>query len=236
MIKINKSQALPELVALQKESVNKGLDANTAFKNLLNPLKTQVLQQLSRDQGALCAFCMRRIPDDRGLPHAKIEHLVPRNGKDVTCGAFGALDYNNMLAVCSGNEPDKSKHHELTCDASRGNAPLTVNPLDESTLSTIYYNAVDGTIHASDSVIEKDLVTTLNLNCNVDAVQLPKARKAVLDTVDLVIAPLLDNTDVLLSTCEKLLSKYEADSEKKQPYVGIIIWRLLNIISRIKKT
>ena len=136
MIKINKSQALPELVALpQKESVNKGLDANTAFKNLLNPLKTQVLQQLSRDQGALCAYCMRRIPDDRGLPHAKIEHLVPRNGKDVTCGAFGALDYNNMLAVCSGNEPDKSKHHELTCDASRGNAPLTVNPLDESRLA-----------------------------------------------------------------------------------------------------
>ena len=236
MIKVKKSKALPELTTLQKEAVENGLDADAAFESLRNPLKAQVLQQLSRDQGALCAYCMRRIPDERGLPHAKIEHWVPRNSANSTCGAYGALDYNNMLAVCSGNQPDKSRRHELTCDASRGNKSLTVNPLDDSTISTIFYNPVDGTIHASDPVINTDLVSTLNLNCNVDAVQLPNSRKAVLDTVDLQIAPLIDDVNELLLICKKLLSVYEADSENKQPYVGIIIWRLKCIISKLEKT
>lgn len=236
MIKINKSQAMPELIALQKEAIENGLDADSAFESLRNPLKAQVTQQLMCDQGSLCAYCMRRIPDERGLPHAKIEHWIPRNGEGTICGAIGALDYNNLLAVCSGNQPDKSRHHELTCDASRGNKMLKVNPLDESTLNTIYYNAVDGTIHAEDSAIENDLVSTLNLNCNVDAVQLPNARKAVLDTVDLRIAPLIEKTDELLLICKKLLTVYEADSENKQPYAGIIIWRLKSIISKFQKT
>ena len=229
MILINKTQPLSELTALQQEAVDNGLDADSAFEKLRNPLKKQVLQQLLREQGHLCAYCMRRIPDERGLPHNKIEHWKARNGDDLTCGAYGALDYYNMLAVCTGNEPDKTKPHFLTCDACRGNKPLTVNPTDEATLVTIYYTA-DGMSHAKDPVIDTDLVSTLNLNCNIDAVQLPSSRKAVLDTLDNKIVRLLEKPDELIILCKKLLSDYEADSDEKQPFVGIILWRLRSIM------
>lgn len=143
MIEIKKSSAPPDLVKLQQDAVAQGLTANQAYDTLRNPLKGDIIELLLKEQGNICAYCMRRIPDERkGLPHVKIEHWNARNGEhDETCGSYGALDYCNFLAVCSGNQNDrsKSKEEKLTCDASRGNKKLTVNPLEPETLSTIYY-------------------------------------------------------------------------------------------------
>ena len=105
MIEIKKSSAPPDLVKLQQDAVAQGLTANQAYDTLRNPLKGGIIELLLKEQGHICAYCMRRIPDERkGLPHVKIEHWNARNGEHgETCGSYGALDYGNFLAVCSGN-------------------------------------------------------------------------------------------------------------------------------------
>lgn len=62
-----------------------------------------VLDSLIKEQGCLCAYCMRTIPEKRGTPAATIEHIIPQS-KDPE----KALSYQNMLAVCSGNRNAKS--------------------------------------------------------------------------------------------------------------------------------
>ena len=37
-----------------------------------------VLEHLIREQGGLCAYCMRRIPERRGNPPVTIEHIDPQ--------------------------------------------------------------------------------------------------------------------------------------------------------------
>ena len=94
MIEIKKSSAPPDLVKLQQDAVAQGLTANQAYDTLRNPLKGDIIELLLKEQGHICAYCMRRIPDERkGLPHVKIEHWNARNGEHgETCGSYGALD------------------------------------------------------------------------------------------------------------------------------------------------
>ena len=176
------------------------------------------------------------LPDARkGLPHVKIEHWNARNGEHgETCGSYGALDYGNFLAVCSGNQNgcSKGKEEKLTCDASRGNKKLIVNPLNPETLSTIYYTE-DGMIAASDSDINKDLTITLNLNCMRDSVQLPKERKRALDEIQAVILSEVEAGNSLLESCTHLYRELLKIEDKKPAYIGISLWWLKDCIDRL---
>lgn len=236
MIEIKKSSAPPDLVKFQQDAVAQGLTANQAYDTLRNPLKKEVIELLSKEQGYICAYCMRRIPDERdGILPAKIEHWSARNGEHgETCGSYGALDYCNFLAVCSGNQNDrsKSKEEKLTCDASRGNKKLTVNPLKPETLSTIYYTE-DGLIAASDPNINKDLTITLNLNCVRDSVQLPKERKSVLDEIQAAVLSEVEAGTSLLESCKHLYQKLLEINDEKPPYIGISLWWLKDCIERL---
>ena len=58
----------------------------------------------------------------------------------------------------------KRKKRFFTCDKKRGNAPLTINPLDIETMETIYYLS-DGTIKSTDADMDYDINIRLNLNC-----------------------------------------------------------------------
>lgn len=234
MIEIKKTSPPSELLTLQQNAVTQGLSANEAYDTLRNPLKTDVINQLMCDQGHLCAYCMRKIPDERiGLPHVKIEHWEARNGEgDETCGPQSALDYGNFLAVCSGNQNDtsKSKEEKLTCDAKRGNEKLKVKPCDAATLSTIYYTE-NGLIAATDSDINTDLTVTLNLNCIRDSVQLPKERKEVLDAIQADVMAEVEEGSTLVDSCTRLYQELSEISDPKPPYIGISLWWLKDTIN-----
>ena len=109
----------------------------------------------------------------------------------------------------------------MTCDKKRGNAPLTVNPLDAATLATISYTS-DGKIRSSDPIINDDLNIRLNLNCSEEAVTLPENRKAVLDTIQEQVFQEED----LLQACMDQLHIWENETDHKTPYIGIAIWWL----------
>ena len=236
MIKINKQSPPIELLELKNAAIEKNLNADEAYRTLVNPLKSSVRQSLITEQGHLCAYCMRKIPDERvedeTNPGIYIEHWSARNAPDGS-DAEGALDYNNMLVVCSGNQFDKTVKGKgrLTCDAKRGNRPLKVNPLDDTTLETIYYKN-DGSISAEDKEIEDDLITKLNLNCSVDAVSLPKNRKETLKPIEEELGHYNDEEE-LIAHCKELLSAFEDESDPKTPYVGIIVWFLKDMLKHL---
>ena len=236
MIEIKKTVAPSELVILQQDAVAQNLSANEAYDTLRNPLKGNVIHQLMCDQGHLCAYCMRKIPDERiGLPHVKIEHWEARNGEHgETCGPYGALEYTNFLAVCSGNQNDtsRSKEEKLTCDACRGSVKLHVNPLKPSTLSTIYYTE-NGLIAATDSDVNTDLTVILNLNCMRDSVQLPKERKEVLNVIQAAVFAEVEEGSTLEDSCTRLYQELSAITDPKPPYIGISLWWLKDTIDRL---
>lgn len=231
MILIHKSPAPPALEALREAAEKQGLSDQEGYELLRNPLKNQVREALMREQGHLCAYCMREIPDRRILPgdtdlsDVYLEHWQPRSKAEIPDKNKG-LDYQNLLAVCSGNEKapgatGRRKGRHLTCDKKRGNAPLRVNPLDNTTLATISYTS-DGKIRSSDPTINDDLNVRLNLNCSEEAVTLPENRKAVLDAIQ---EEVLQGGD-LLQNCTNQLHIWENETDPKTPYIGIALWWL----------
>lgn len=105
MIPIHKGAEPAELKRLREAAERKGLSPKDAYDTLREPLKRDIRNKLIEEQGALCAYCMCRIPRndvDPNIAPIVIEHRIPRNpedGRDVGQG----LDYGNMLAVCHGN-------------------------------------------------------------------------------------------------------------------------------------
>jgi len=239
MIFIRKNSAPPELEKLKKEAEEQGLSDTEGYDKLRNPLKDRVREALMHEQGHLCAYCMRQIPDERikkedvDLSKVYIEHWIARR-RERNQGENKGLDYYNMLAVCSGNEkaPEargKRKKRFFTCDKKRDNRPLKVNPLVMETLETIYYTS-DGVIKSSDGEINDNLNITLNLNCNTEAVTLTKNRKAVLDAVQ---EDLNKQEGDFLQNCIEQLHIWESESDPKTPYSGIAIWWLKKQIKEL---
>ena len=231
MILIKKFSAPPELEKLKKDAEEKGLSDSEGYDLLRNPLKDQVRESLMKEQGHLCAYCMRRIPDSRileediRLSKVYIEHWKARESNEQSTENKG-LDYNNLFAVCSGNEKApgarRRKNRHFTCEKRRDSESLKVNPLDESTIETIYYS-MDGTMMSTDSQIEDDINRRLNLNCNKEAVVLPQYRKEVLDTV---MEYLAEQDGDYYDNCEEQLQMWENEEDPKTPYIGIAIWWL----------
>lgn len=98
MILIKKFPASSDLETLKKEAEEQGLSDKDGYAKLRNPLKTQVRNLLMQEQGHLCAYCMRRIPDirileeDVDLSDVYIEHWQARSAVGDTTENKG-LDY-----------------------------------------------------------------------------------------------------------------------------------------------
>lgn len=138
------------------------------YDDMTGEVKDIVKASLSKEQGCLCAYCMRRLKPET----MQIEHYIPRSGSDDAL----TIDYKNLLGVCPGNKGNAERF--LTCDARRGNSPLTVNPLNPASVGKIRYRP-NGLIFSDDETVNHDLQVTLNLNC--EQVYLPQDRKEALD-------------------------------------------------------
>lgn len=209
MIAIKKGKEPPALIAYRKTKY-------ATYDDMPKAVHDAVLDSLMQEQGYLCAYCMRRIPQKGKTPSATIEHWDPQS---KTC-TDKALDYRNMLAVCNGNRGCGSKEY-MTCDAKRGNTPLTVYPLNPLTLSSIQYKS-DGRIFSPNSDINTDLDVTLNLNCS--QVGLVESRRRALQALQSKLKKKYPTGDIALP-CLKLLQMYRSQPTKT-PYLGILIWWL----------
>lgn len=210
MIPINKRPEPHQLIEYRKLPNASYRDMHGAhLHNMQMDVYSIVLNSLLEEQGYICAYCMQRITDIHG--GATIEHIIPQS-----IDSTKALAYRNMLAVCNGNRTvhdDKMK----TCDAHRGNAYLTVNPLHAETLSSIRYQS-NGHIYSADESINRDLNEVLNLNCMQR--RLPENRKSALDSYRARIIREYSTGD-FAAYCEKELTRIQSMRYKLE-YVGVI--------------
>lgn len=230
MIEIVKQSEPVQLTYLRKNCSSRGLDPTSSYAELRNPDKQAVLESLLKEQGHLCAYCMCRIPMDEAVIGATIEHFVPlrpHNYRDVGQG----LDYNNMYAVCPGNEVwgKNNDPSALTCDSHKRNTELTkLNPQDKATLDSIYYT-LSGEIHSTDNDVEIDLTDILNLNSKRSP--LIDERKETLSSLIAGLNQYKDDLSELDKWCKLLLNEYENELDPKTPYVGVLIYYLRTMIA-----
>lgn len=179
--------------------------------------KDDIRDRLLKEQGYLCAYCMRRIDKE----HMKIEHWYPEDKLTEE----GKLNYGNMLGACAGHI-DGQKGKEDTCDTHKGNALITVDPRDRNTLNKIKYRSKSGEIYSEDPVIQEDLNQILNLNSQGH--RLPQNRKAKLNSVINELNRKIPKGIWSKQKLEVFITKYsEPDKDgRKNEYLGIILWYL----------
>ena len=69
--------------------------------------KDDIREALLKEQGCLCAYCMSRISKDK----MKIEHWISQKSEEGD-GEEKALDFHNMLGVCTGYRADGTIYSE----------------------------------------------------------------------------------------------------------------------------
>lgn len=207
MIYIRKGKEPASLTAYKKEKF--------AYFDGCN--KADIRENLLKDQGRLCAYCMRRIDED----HMKIEHWYPEDRLTEQ----QKLDYSNMLGVCEGHiEGQKGKLD--TCDAQKGNQLITVDPRSQTIINEIKYRTKSGEIYSDNTSINEDLDKRLNLNSKGH--MLKENRKAVLDEVIEKLSNEKSKGNWNQRMIRVMKEKYEKCDAggKKKEYAGIVIWYL----------
>ncbi|WP_294280684.1 retron system putative HNH endonuclease [uncultured Chryseobacterium sp.] len=140
------------------------------FDNIPNVTKEELKQNLLSEQGHICCYCMRRIPE-KSSPYMKVEHFKCQDHfQDLQ------LDYKNLLGACTGNEGHPKKLQ--TCDTQKANEALTINPLNTNpSCETLFKFNSEGEMSSisDDETIDKQINAILNLNMQ----SLKDARKEV---------------------------------------------------------
>lgn len=209
---------------------------NARFDNMDAIVKKQLRESLLKEQGYLCAYCMKRIGDTKDV---KIEHLEARTPENE-------LQYPNLPAVCMGGEKGPVKAR--TCDTKKGNRPIFISPLSKSDMQRIYYNN-SGEIHSSDTTKykfefqdsngryhsgytspERDIHECLNLNYENGAPMI--GRKTALRKFQKLLHPYKDKKSKR-AFLEKMKRTYSVQSEYMEPYVGIIRWYIDKKLSQL---
>lgn len=179
--------------------------------------KDDIRKNLLIEQGFLCAYCMRRID----IKNMKIEHLYPED----RLSDIERLKYTNMLGVCQGHI-EGTKGADDTCDTHKGNALITVNPLDMATLAKVQYRTSTGEIYSEDEQIQKDLNDILNLNSRKHLLSIN--RKAVLNAAIEEMRKMQKNGIWGRKIIEAIKAQYERTDlmGMKKEYAGIVLWYL----------
>lgn len=224
MIHINKGSAPLELGQAVRE-MKRTPDCVPSYDNLRGDTREAIKRSLIAEQHGLCAYCMRKIAPEGG---SSIEHIIPQHGEDGRHNLEESLDYGNMVAVC------RRQGSPLTCDMSRGNKTMKVNPLVERTLSGIRYTR-EGEIHSSDPEIDHDLNDTLNLNSRDG--YMCQGRKQVWRQLSGKINVIAGGRDSeasrqsLLNRCVQMRRDL-LDSEHYPEYIGVLLYRLDHYIRK----
>jgi len=148
-------------IVMSNEPVSLREHRASQHANFDNLKKNNVRTSLLTEQGHICCYCMKRIPESNITPSTKIEHFLCRaNHLDQE------LSYSNMMLACSGQQGLPKKLQ--TCDTRKGNLTLSFNPSDtiRNIEDMIKYKA-NGEVYSSDEAFNQELGTVLNLNVKI---------------------------------------------------------------------
>ena len=178
----------------------------------------ELVDSLLEEQGAICAYCMRRIPykDGNSSETHRIDHISCQSNHPED-----QLNYNNMVICCPG-----AIDNDFHCDKKKGAGNITFSPFDINFINTLRYKSSDGTIESTNNIWNNEINEVLNLNNRL----LKANRLAVLNSViDYLGKGTWTQTDI-----RRMIDKWDSKNSKMQyiPYCGVVLWFLNN---RIKK-
>ena len=189
----------------------------------------ELVDSLLKEQGYICAYCMRRIPTkDRvynkdGVTFSetkedhRVEHIKSRVKHDDL-----KLNYTNMVICCPGHIGD-----EPHCDRLKGSEDISSSPLDTMFINTLSYTT-DGKIESSNHAYQTEIENILNLNTKLLMLGRKEARDEAIKNVNYLCKK---NGTWNKAAIERCLAKYDnmhVNGNKKEyyPYCGIISWYL----------
>lgn len=214
MINIKKAPQPPSLVKYKQtpDSIYDGPN--------FTQVKADIKLSLLKEQGHICAYCMRRIrTTDMKVEHFQCQHSNPRL----------QLDYNNLLGCCKGYEGKSPKFQ--TCDTRKGSGVLSYSPAahGEFVNRSIKFGS-NGRITSNDDKYNDELNDVLNLNLK----ELKSYRAAAWDGVE----HQLNNKKGKRTRAEiqKVFDKYlHTNSQGKyQEYRGVVLYYLNKKIKSTK--
>ena len=172
----------------------------------------ELRDSLLKEQGYICAYCMRRIPhrDKNSSETSRIDHILCRENHDDL-----KLDYRNMVICCPG-----AINNEFHCDKLKDSNDVTFNLFDDAFINTISYKSRDGHISSSDITHNREMNDLINLNHRL-------IKKNRIQTLNGIITR-LGNRKWKASDIRRELTQWEEKdvSGKYKPYCGIVIWYL----------
>jgi len=161
MIKIVKNNQPNTLVAHKKSGGN--------YDNIPTETKKELRESLINEQGYVCCYCLKRIPENKAdLHHTKIEHFKCQHNYSQL-----DLEYYNLHLACKGNEGQSEKLQ--TCDTAKANNEILSFTLIDNSLNNKVFYASDGSIFSNEDAIDKELNEILSLNNQ----NLKKARESI---------------------------------------------------------
>ena len=211
IVKLNEPNSLVEHRA--KEHSN--------FDNIPLTVKEQLRQNLLSEQGHICCYCMKRIPESNP-PNLKVEHFCCQADYNHL-----QLNYSNLFASCTGNEGQTKI--KQTCDTKKGNSILTLNPISNppNCESLFKFNA-DGEISllVENADINRQINEILNLNMQT----LKDNRREIYLEVQRNVeaeSRKLGNKQLRLSYFEKEKAKWLTRSDNKfKPFCMVAVYYL----------
>lgn len=210
MNKIDKRNQQPHLLLRAVKS------GKTDYKNHLDQdTMSQLRLVLLEDQGYVCCYCQKRIPE-KLLPKSKIEHFKCRHSFPGM-----QLEFQNLFIACNG----VGNKEEKTCDTKKGRRAidsldfLTTNFEDE-----IAYGKI-GTISARNQDLNDEINDVLNLNDD----NLIEARKQVLILINFLKRKIGQSSGNYQKKLDKLINDWSSkdSSGKFKPYFSAGVYYLI---------
>jgi uncharacterized protein (TIGR02646 family) len=186
----------------------------------------ELVESLLKEQGYICAYCMRRIPcrDKISNEDHHIEHILSRDNHPDK-----KLDYHNMVICCPGHIGDKDH-----CDRLKGEKDVSFNLFDDQFIATLSYKT-DGEIVSSNKQYNDEINDVLNLNTPL----LKANRKDCWNGVVQNLVTLKKDKAWDKATLRQHLQKYSSLHDKNGklqhiPYCGIVIYNLQKKLKQLQ--
>lgn len=181
----------------------------------------ELVDALLKEQGYICAYCMRRIPTKDKIEGKltsedhRIEHIKCRENHE-----YLQLKYNNMLICCPGHIGE-DEH----CDRKKGNQEISFSPLDSAFINTLTYTS-NGIIASSNPVYNEEINSILNLNTPFLVLNRKNVLKEVIQHINQTCKQKkIWNKTALKSILVKYQNKHkDGENQKYYPYCGIVVW------------
>lgn len=195
------------MIAIKKQQQPAEWTEKCATPNAVYEAIPALRDALLKEQGYICAYCMRQIPasDHFTDTTSKIDHLKSQEKySDLQ------LSYNNMVACCPGKITN-----DAHCDTKKGESSISFT-FGEALEKSISYST-NGKIESSNATWNKEINEVLNLNHAL----LKMNRK---NTLEGVIYSLSKGQWSQSELRRKLEEWSNLDKNgKRKPYCGIVI-------------